>query len=48
MFRHELDYQKNHKAGCKATTDCFAASNSASRPSRAAKDNFAALITPSD
>jgi hypothetical protein len=44
----ELDFQRKHKPGCKATNECFAAANSASHLSRPAKGNFAALITSSD
>jgi hypothetical protein len=46
--RRELDFQRKHKLGCEATNGCFAAAISASRLSRPAKDNFAALITSSD
>jgi hypothetical protein len=45
---HELDYRRKHKPSGEATNECFAAANSASGTSRAAKDNFAALITPSE
>jgi hypothetical protein len=44
----ELDYLRKSKPGCEATTECFAAANFASRLSRPARDNFAALITTSD
>jgi hypothetical protein len=46
--RHKFNCQRYHKPGCEAKNRCFAAANSASRPSRAVKDNFVALITSSE
>jgi hypothetical protein len=46
--RHELDSQRKHKPCCEATNECFVATKSASGPSRAAKDKFVTLITPSE
>jgi hypothetical protein len=40
--------QENHKQGCEAKSECFAAANFALQPSESTKDNFTALITPSE
>jgi hypothetical protein len=47
-IRSEFDYGRKHKPGCEATNECFAATIFALRLSISVKDNFAALITPSD